>query len=214
MKVTASLTALALALSASAAPNAPVERAAADYDRCTAGRDSANYLRDNLHPWIQQLFEPCIGPTNQANIWSSRTCVAAAIAMGPAVLTDFATCDKHDTLSETEQPNLDYGVYASIVGDCAYDKTACKMTAQNMLDLIYSELSKAGATIWPSDASEVVADVIGPVLDWSFGSYTDPVGYTRFNEFLHISPYQGTITDDSGHSDGKTYFYDHEDDRE
>ncbi|KZV72306.1 hypothetical protein PENSPDRAFT_751047 [Peniophora sp. CONT] len=214
MKVTASLTALALALSASAAPNAPVERAA-DYDRCLTGRDSANYLRDNYQPWIRQLFSPCVGPTNSANIWSSRTCVAAAIAMGPAVLTDFATCDKHDTLEETQQPNLDYGVYASIVGDCAYDKTACKITPQNLLDLVYSELSKAGATIWPADASEILADVIGPVMEWSVQSYTGSVGYTRFDKWLHVSGYPGTIIDGAnGHTNGKTYFYDHEDDRD
>ncbi|VDB93400.1 unnamed protein product [Peniophora sp. CBMAI 1063] len=214
MKVSASLTAIVLSLSASAAPTTLTARFNKNYDRCTTGRTSANYLRDNYQPWIEQLFSPCVGPTNQKNIWSSRTCVAAAVAMGPAVITDFAVCDKADALFETDQPNLDYGVYASIVGDCAYDTKACPITEQNLLDLVYSELSKAGATIWPADGSEVLADVVAPVIEWASGSYTGTVGYTRFNQWLHVSGYPGTITDGGEHTDGKTYYYDHESDRD
>ena len=67
----------------------------------------------------------------------------------PNTIVDYAVCDKADTLPQTQQPYLDYGVYASIVGDCAYDTKACGITRQNLLDLVYSELSKAGATIYP-----------------------------------------------------------------
>ena len=53
MKVSASLTAIALAASASAAPSALTKKAS--YDRCTTGRTSADYLKNNIQPWIEQL---------------------------------------------------------------------------------------------------------------------------------------------------------------
>ncbi|VDB93404.1 unnamed protein product [Peniophora sp. CBMAI 1063] len=212
MKVSISLTTLALALSASAAPGTLKERDEVyTPDRCKEGSSTAGYMRDKFHPWIGQLVKPCTSPTDGKNIWSSRTCVTAAIAMGPAVLTDFAVCDKPDTLEETEQPTLDYSVYASIVGDCAYDAKACPITRQNLLDLIYSELDKASATIWPADASEVVTDVIGPVMEWATGDWSGTASYTRFNQWLHVSPYPSIIGDDE-HTSGKTYYYNHESD--
>ena len=62
---------------------------------------------------------------------------------------NYATCDKASIPEQDTLPYLDYGVYASIVGDCAYDAQACGITRQNLVDLVYGQLSAAGATIWP-----------------------------------------------------------------
>ena len=122
-------------------------------------------------------------------------------------------------------------MYASIVGECAYGTPACGVSRQNLLDLVYGELSAAGATIWPAyvarrrffrsprrlkdlfcrDAAEILDDVVGPVFTWAAREPTIP--YARFNEWLQVSGYTGIIVDDT-HTDGKTYYYDHESDRD
>ncbi|KZV74670.1 hypothetical protein PENSPDRAFT_681841 [Peniophora sp. CONT] len=189
MKLLTSLTTLALALSASAAPAAVT--------RCEIGRAAADNIRDNRgQPWIEQLFSPCVGPAK--NFWSSKACIAAAIAMGPRVLADFATCDKADTAKQSALPALDQSLFASLG----------EITPQTLLDLVYGQLSAVGANIYPADGAEVLDDVIGPVFTWAGES---PITYARFNQWLHVSGYPGTIIDGT-HTDGKTYFYDHESD--
>ncbi|KZV74667.1 hypothetical protein PENSPDRAFT_186424 [Peniophora sp. CONT] len=189
MKLSTSFTTLALALTASAASSAT-------YDRCKIGREAADYIGDERQPWIEQLFTPCVGPAN--NFWSSKACIAAAIAMGPRVLADYATCDKADTAEQNKLPALDQALFTSL-GD---------ITPQTLLDLLYGQLSAAGATIYPADGAEVLDDVVGPVFTWAGET---PISYARFNKWLHVSGYPGTIIDDT-HTDGKTYFYDHEED--
>jgi len=41
-------------------------------------------------------------------------------------------------------------VYASIVGDCAWQEGGCPITQQNYVDFIFSQLSAAQATSYPS----------------------------------------------------------------
>ncbi|VDB85475.1 unnamed protein product [Peniophora sp. CBMAI 1063] len=190
MKLSAAFSALALALTARAAPSA-------DYDRCTVARAQADGLRDDYQPWIEQLFSPCVGPAS--NFWSTKTCIAAAIAMGPRTIVDFATCDKASTPDQASQPDLDESLYGEI-GD---------ITPQKLLDLVYGELSAINASIWPESGDEILEDVIGPVFTWAGES---PISYERFNKWLHDSGYISIITDDE-HTSGKTYYYDHEDDK-
>ena len=40
-------------------------------------------------------------------------------------------------------------VYASIVGDCAWEPNGCPITQQNFIDFVYSTLSDIGSADWP-----------------------------------------------------------------
>ena len=42
----------------------------------------------------------------------------------------------------SQWPSLDYNVYASIVGDCAWATGGCPITQQNFIDLIYGAISQ------------------------------------------------------------------------
>ncbi|VDC01809.1 unnamed protein product [Peniophora sp. CBMAI 1063] len=203
MKPSYSFSLLTLALSASAAPTAST--------RCTNGRGNVEGHLTN-EPWIKQLFSPCVGGAagDGSDFWKRKACVAAAVAMGPRPLVDYATCDKASIPESNTLPYLDYGVYASIVGDCAYDAQACGISRQNLVDLVYGGLSAAGATIWPTSADQLVTDVINPVFTWAAREPTIP--YSRFNEWLQRSGYTGILTEAG--TDNNEYFYDHESDRD
>ena len=74
----------------------------------------------------------------------------------PRTIVDYGVCDKADLPEQNKYPYLDYGVYASIVGDCAYDAKACGVTRQNLLDLVYGQLKAVKAQIYPTYASSIL----------------------------------------------------------
>ena len=40
-------------------------------------------------------------------------------------------------------------LYATIVGDCAWEPNGCPITQQNYIDFIYATLSEIGSGDWP-----------------------------------------------------------------
>ncbi|KZV73312.1 hypothetical protein PENSPDRAFT_627484 [Peniophora sp. CONT] len=208
MKFSTSLSVLAFALSASAAPTSDVRQEPPYVTRCEQGRIVEETHREDF-PWIKQLYSPCIAGADDKNFWNRKVCVAAAVAMGPRTIVDYGVCDKAFLPEQNKYPYLDYGVYASIVGDCAYDKVACGITRQNLLDLVYSQLKTVKAQIYPTNVTEMLDDVIGPIFTWA-GSDA-PIKYSVFNKWLQISGYP-TKRIDATHDDGETYGYDHDDD--
>lgn len=65
-------------------------------------------------------------------------------------LNDLANCGATATvLGPTQFPSLDYSVYASIVGSCAYETDGCPVTEQNLVDLVYGQIAEANLTTWP-----------------------------------------------------------------
>ena len=74
----------------------------------------------------------------------------------PRTIVDYGVCDKADLPEQNKYPYLDYGVYASIVGDCAYDAKACGVTRQNLLDLVYGQLKTVKAQIYPTYVSSIL----------------------------------------------------------
>ena len=59
----------------------------------------------------------------------------------PRTIVNYATCDKASVPEQTKLPYLDYGVFAGIVGDCAYAEGGCPITMQNFVDLVYGVIS-------------------------------------------------------------------------
>ena len=54
----------------------------------------------------------------------------------------------------------------------------------------------------------MIDDVIDPIFRWAV---RDPIPYSTLEEWLRISGYPTKVID-ATHDDGKTYYYDHDDD--
>ncbi|KAJ6601615.1 hypothetical protein B0H10DRAFT_2196179 [Mycena sp. CBHHK59/15] len=95
-----------------------------------------------------------------------------------------AQCQNNNVVAAGSIPNLDYNIYAKIVGDCAWAKGGCPITQQNFIDFVYGQMSAAGTTSWPNVA-DVVAQWWNPIVAWT--ATGDSIPYTNFNDWLHWS---------------------------
>ncbi|KAF9011568.1 hypothetical protein BDZ89DRAFT_1225178 [Hymenopellis radicata] len=57
------------------------------------------------------------------------------------------------------------GIYASIVGECAWDEDGWSMIQQNCVDFYYSTLPSINSTEWPADVSDIVTNYWSPRVD-------------------------------------------------
>ncbi|KAI0748370.1 hypothetical protein C8Q80DRAFT_735268 [Daedaleopsis nitida] len=126
--------------------------------------------------------------TDSGALWSNKVCVAAAVAsvhnIGSSIVSGAASCRNPTGItSQSSVPNLDYNVYASIVGDCAWAPDGCPVTQQNFIDLIYSAVDEAGKGNWPSGTDVVLTQGWQALLDWTKTGETVP--YTNLDDFLH-----------------------------
>ncbi|KAJ8516881.1 hypothetical protein ONZ45_g5860 [Pleurotus djamor] len=103
-------------------------------------------------------------------------------------------CQTGFSLGNTDQENLDYNIYATIVGTCAWDPNGCPISGQNYIDFYYGTLSLINTGSWPNDVG-VVTGFWNPIISWAATGTTIP--YTNFNDWLHFSsfpPAPTTIT--------------------
>ncbi|KAI0029638.1 hypothetical protein K488DRAFT_55939, partial [Vararia minispora EC-137] len=98
---------------------------------------------------------------------------------------DYANCNNYTVPLQKDYPSLDYNVYASIVGGCAWDQGGCPITKQNFIDLVYSELSNSGRNVWPTSVDVLVNDRIAPIFTWTGFTEAQGVPYLNFNDYLH-----------------------------
>ncbi|KAJ8453624.1 hypothetical protein ONZ51_g13495 [Trametes cubensis] len=139
------------------------------------------------------LAESCINNkavTDSGALWSNKVCLAAAVAsltyIGADIIAGAASCNNPTGITSLESiPSLDYNLYASIVGDCAWAPGGCPITQQNFIDLIYSAVDEAGKGNWPSSADVVLLQGWQPLLGWAKTGDTLP--YTNLNDYLHYS---------------------------
>jgi len=150
-------------------------------------------------PFVQPLADACYKSLhgNAEGFWSDELCVGAAIAAGVEIFIDYANCGLSNETVPTPQElgNLDYGIYASIVGSCAYDENACSITMQNFIDLVYGSISTAGTNVWPDSAETLILNYITPIFTWTNFTVAEGVPYHNFNDWLHYSgdtPHFGT----------------------
>ncbi|KAI0640413.1 hypothetical protein C8Q79DRAFT_930566 [Trametes meyenii] len=179
MKFSTTLAVLGAAAAANAASLLPRQAT-----QCAGGQKTlAGYER----PFVGGLVRKCVDDYNasdKANPWALRNCVAAAVAATPGVLRDVLSCTNPDISSETAFPSLDYNVYATIVGDCAWQEGGCPITRQNFLDLLYSSIGTESDPIWPDNVDDVKKYYIGNLLKWT--NTGDSAPYTNFNDYLHF----------------------------
>ncbi|VDB99706.1 unnamed protein product [Peniophora sp. CBMAI 1063] len=157
-----------------------------------ASKSMAAYDR----PFVYPLFEACkneLGNSVAAkeNPWVNKHCVAAAVLADIPTFHDGLTCEVNTSSSVeltdiSTWPSLDYNVYASIVGDCAWAEGGCPVTQQNFIDLVYSAISETGGP-YP-DVDTLVSYYIQPVFNWTAFDLSAGVPYTNFNDWLHYSP--------------------------
>lgn len=189
-KMLASGLRIAIAIFASLASAATVPAGKrSDGGLCYAG---VHEIANNDQYGAQVLANACFNAlgNDRSGIWSNRLCVAAAVAAIPVILIDYANCgDLNTTIvpAEANFASLDYNVYASIVGDCAWAESGCPITEQNFIDLVYSELTAIGSTVWPTSAQQLINDRILPIFTWTKFSVSQGVPYLNFNDYLHYS---------------------------
>ncbi|KAI0738949.1 hypothetical protein C8Q80DRAFT_1275156 [Daedaleopsis nitida] len=128
---------------------------------------------------------------DSANLWNNKVCVAAAVAsvqyFGSDVISGRASCHNPDGITSQEAlPSLDYNLYASIVGDCAWAPGGCPMTKQNYIDLVHSAIGDANKGNWPSSVDVLVSQGWDKLVDWTKTGETVP--YTNLDDFLHYYP--------------------------
>ncbi|KAF9013799.1 hypothetical protein BDZ89DRAFT_1142434 [Hymenopellis radicata] len=124
-----------------------------------------------------------LNSTGSTDLWSVPTCVAGLTCDGGNLLV-LAQC-KNPEVSVTGAPHLNYDIYASIVGDCAWQDGGCPITFQNYVDFLYSQLSAVGSTYWPSSVDSVKEKWWTPIADWTATGETIP--YTNFDDWLHYA---------------------------
>ncbi|KAF9039671.1 hypothetical protein BDZ89DRAFT_1060816 [Hymenopellis radicata] len=131
------------------------------------------------------LESDCLKTLNatSTDLWSVASCVAGATCAHSNLLT-LAQCE-NSAVSKADAPHLNYDIYASIVGDCAWDEGGCPITQQNYIDFFYGTLSAIGSANWPSSADDVVTYYWDPINAWTATGETIP--YTNFDDWLHYA---------------------------
>ncbi|VDB99713.1 unnamed protein product [Peniophora sp. CBMAI 1063] len=188
MKFTTTFAALAAVLAVDAASTIEKRQSSQCY---AASKDLAAYERHFVYPLMVSCRD-ALGDSVEAkeNPWVNKDCVAAAAVVGLPTFRDALTCTSSNSVTLTELstwPSLDYNVYASIVGDCAWAEGGCPITLQNFIDLVYSAISDEDSPVYPDSAATVTENYIQPVFDWTAKSTAEGIPYTNFNDFLHYS---------------------------
>ncbi|KAJ7752900.1 hypothetical protein B0H16DRAFT_1545299 [Mycena metata] len=120
---------------------------------------------------------------NGTSIWSHSACVAAATCQGTESVILLNQCQNPNVLAASSIPNLAAAIYGNIVGPCA--STGCPITQQNYIDFIYSSMSAANVTEWPSSVNDVISQWWNPITAWA--ATGDSIPYSNFNDWLHWS---------------------------
>ncbi|PBK62656.1 hypothetical protein ARMSODRAFT_599691 [Armillaria solidipes] len=137
-------------------------------------------------PSCGQLVLSCLANVNgTGDLWSTNSCVVAATCQGTYPLVKLAQCYGANISDASDLPHLNYNIYASIVGDCAWQEGGCPITFQNYIDWLYGALTAIGSTVWPSDVEFVRTNWWNYILDWTLTGDTLP--YTNFDDWLHYS---------------------------
>ncbi|KAL1677831.1 hypothetical protein EV122DRAFT_213383 [Schizophyllum commune] len=182
---------VASALSAAVAFAAPAEQVCENGGNCYAAVHGwGGYIQ--YEKYQGNLMEACRNDQNAiggtGNLWGTKACVAVATSstkIGPETVQGLASCGNQNLTCTWEEPNLDYNLYASIVGDCAWEPNGCPITQQNYIDFIYATLSEIGSGDWPSSTDTLLTDGWNSLLDWT--KTGDTIPYTNFNDYLHYA---------------------------
>ncbi|KAK7435353.1 hypothetical protein VKT23_019704 [Stygiomarasmius scandens] len=120
-----------------------------------------------------------------SDIWSVKSCVAAATCQGVVSLISQIQCTEGgDVPGAPNTGHLNYNIYASIVGECAWQEGGCPITQQNYIDFVYGALSEVGTSSWP-DINNVINNWWGSIEKWTATGETVP--YLNFDDWLHYS---------------------------
>ncbi|KZV71358.1 hypothetical protein PENSPDRAFT_577960 [Peniophora sp. CONT] len=188
MKFTAAFAALAVTIAVDAAATIGKRQSSECY---SASLDLSVYERSFVYPLFEQCSNALSTEEAKQNPWVNKDCVAAAIV---ASLPDFHNAlecvENSDSITLPDYstwPSLDYNVYASIVGDCAWADGGCPVTMQNFVDLIYGSISTESKAVYPDSTTTLTKYYITPVFTWTSVSVDAGIPYTNFNDWLHHS---------------------------
>ncbi|EJF64942.1 hypothetical protein DICSQDRAFT_159903, partial [Dichomitus squalens LYAD-421 SS1] len=170
-------------------------------------------------PFVGNLYEECNWSfgTDQdqtkLNPWNRKICVAAAVVAGLPNFHDGLICNSVGANSTdiplpaySKWPNLDYNVYADIVGECAWASGGCPITQQNFIDLVYSAISQetADTPVYPDSADTLIKYYLKPIFDWTAFSPDAGIPYTNFNDWLHYSGQVNHCVPNTGECDSQS----------
>ncbi|GJE99106.1 hypothetical protein PsYK624_153520 [Phanerochaete sordida] len=161
-----------LALPALASTLAPPARAAAQMPAqiCYGSPDVSCNL----------VFQQCL---SSGKLWSSPICLAAATCAGLEPFLEALCCSTGRCLDPAREPSLDYNLYASIVGPCAWAPGGCPVQPKDFVKFYYDTLLDMGSFNLPP-----VRTVVGwwySIISWTATGSQIP--YKNFNDWLHYS---------------------------
>lgn len=178
------------ALSVAAALAAPSTLKARDNDDdCYVATHGFSY--PDKEQYQRDLMDACLADeaaVTGSNLWGNKACVAAAASfrnIWPSTVRGLAACKNSEEVQLDAQPSLNYGIYASVVGDCAWADGGCSVTKQNFIDFIYSTLSEIGSSDYPASIDSLISSGWEPILKWAASG--DELPYGSFNDWLHFS---------------------------
>ncbi|KAI0660053.1 hypothetical protein C8Q70DRAFT_913797 [Cubamyces menziesii] len=131
------------------------------------------------------------GEVGSTAFWSSNVCTAAATTFQMGAVLNAACC-----AGTCRQPldinSLDYdNVYATMVGDCAYQPGGCSLTWQPFVDWFYNTIQGTGTNMWPL-SGDYVLGWWSEIATWTGFCTGDEcvdgaIPYTNFNDWFHYS---------------------------
>ncbi|KAJ6552882.1 hypothetical protein B0H19DRAFT_1236093 [Mycena capillaripes] len=125
------------------------------------------------------------------NLWSLRSCVAAATCYGVGNLITSVECQTGFNVTNT-QASLNTTIYSSIVG-AASGQTSLNMTQQNYIDFYYGELAAVNSTSQPTSTIVVVA-WWNAIIAWAAIRNANALPYASFNAWLLSSSFPSVTT--------------------
>jgi len=115
------------------------------------------------------------------NPWGQAACLAAATCAGYGTLVrNRLTCLGFNVPALLNMI-IDYNLYASIVGSCAWAPGGCPITPQNYIDFIYRTLVSIQSSAFPIGAQDLVDTYFSPIVSWI--AQTD-APYANFLDWL------------------------------
>lgn len=132
------------------------------------------------------IVTACVATRAYTNPWSQLACFVAATCYGTEELLALFTCQGMAPPSAPSMPNLNYNVYAAIVGNCAWAPNGCPVTEQNYIDAYFGTLTSIDSHNYPANGLVVVTDYWSPLANWAGFGGDLSVPYKNLNDALHF----------------------------
>ncbi|KAF5343227.1 hypothetical protein D9758_013391 [Tetrapyrgos nigripes] len=134
------------------------------------------------------LVENCrfaVADANSTDIWSFKTCVAAATCQGAGLLVDMVQCTPSLNVPGNTGANVPEGPQTNSLNyNTAPGNKVVVPSPNRTIDFVFGALSDIDTSSWP-DVNNVINNWWTSIKDWTATGETVP--YLNFNDWLRFS---------------------------